>query len=256
MNTNTLFFSSQDAITLTRFILSGQQKHPASAGDLSLILAAIATACKAISSAVRRAGLIGLYGVDGATNATGDVVKRLDVLSDEIFCNSLRHTKRVALMVSEEQETAIVVPDARDAKYIVSFDPLDGSSNIDCNVSVGSIFGIARRAPAAVGSVATPEEALQPGTSLTAAGYCVYGSSTQLVLAFQGEEVNVFTLCVDEQALLRPFPLRSRLQRPPTHPLTRTHTHNISAAATLLLASLSCLKPRCASPPRRSASTL
>ena len=132
-----------DAVTLTRFILAGQARHAGSAGDLSLILAAIATACKAIASAVRRAGLIGLYGVDGGTNATGDSVKRLDVLSDEIFCNSLRHTKRVALMVSEEQDTAIVVPGAKDAKYIVCFDPLDGSSNIDCNVSVGSIFGCA-----------------------------------------------------------------------------------------------------------------
>ncbi len=180
--------------TLTRYILCEQQKHVHAAGDLSLILSAVGTACKAISSAVRRAGLTGLYGVDGGTNATGDSVKKLDVLSDEIFCNSLRHTKRVALLVSEEQEHPIAVEGAEGAKYICAFDPLDGSSNIDCNVSVGSIFGITRRAAECVGRAATAAECLQPGTALICAGYCVYGSSTQLVLTFAGGEVNVFTL--------------------------------------------------------------
>ena len=180
--------------TLTRFILGEQQKHAEASGDLTIILSAIATACKAISSAVRRAGLTGLYGVDGGTNATGDCVKKLDVLSDEIWCNSLRHTKRVALLVSEEQEAPIAVAGAEGAKYICAFDPLDGSSNIDCNVSVGSIFGITRRAAAAVGQPATAAECLQAGTALIAAGYCVYGPSTQLVLTFQGGEVHVFTL--------------------------------------------------------------
>ena len=108
----------RNPFTLTRYILSEQQKHKEASGDLSLILAAIGTACKAISSAVRRAGLTGLYGVDGGTNATGDSVKKLDVLSDEIFCNSLRHTRRVALIVSEEQETPIIVEGAEGAKYI------------------------------------------------------------------------------------------------------------------------------------------
>ena len=180
--------------TLTRYILGEQQRHKEASGDLTIILSAIATACKAISSAVRRAGLTGLYGVDGGTNATGDCVKKLDVLSDEIWCNSLRHTKRVALLVSEEQEEPIAVAGAEGAKYICAFDPLDGSSNIDCNVSVGSIFGITRRAAAAVGQPATAAECLQAGTALIAAGYCVYGPSTQLVLTFQGGEVNVFTL--------------------------------------------------------------
>jgi fructose-1,6-bisphosphatase I len=180
--------------TLTRYILSEQQKHREASGDLSLILSAIATACKAISSAVRRAGLTGLYGADGGSNASGDSVKKLDVLSDEIFCNTLRHTKRVALMVSEEQEAPVVVEGAESAKYICSFDPLDGSSIIDCAGGVGSIFGITRRAAECVGQPATAAECLQPGTALIAAGYCLYGSSTQLVLTFQGGEVNAFTL--------------------------------------------------------------
>lgn len=112
----------RDPWTLTRFILSEQQKHESATGDLTLILASIATACKSISSAVRRAGLLGIYGAEGSTNSTGDSVKKLDILSDEIFCNSLRHTKRVALMVSEEQEVPIVVAGAENGKYICSFE--------------------------------------------------------------------------------------------------------------------------------------
>jgi fructose-1,6-bisphosphatase I len=184
----------RNPLTLSRYILSEQQKHTAASGDLSIILSAIGTACKAISSAVRRAGINGLYGEEGTVNATGDSVKKLDILSDEIFCNSLLHTHRVALLISEEREEPVVVAGAQAAKYICAFDPLDGSSNIACNVSVGSIFGIMRRPAEAVGQPASAAECLQAGSSMIAAGYCVYSSSTQLVLAFQGQEVNVFTL--------------------------------------------------------------
>jgi fructose-1,6-bisphosphatase I len=174
--------------------MTEQTRFAGASGDLSLVLAAIATACKAISSATRRAGLLGLFGLDGSMNATGDDVKKLDVLSDEIFVNSLRHTRRVAMLVSEERAEPVVVEEALGAKYIACFDPLDGSSNIDCNVSVGSIFSILRRPAAAIGSRPTAAEALQPGSGIVCAGYCVYGPSTQLVLAFQGDAVNVFTL--------------------------------------------------------------
>ena len=119
-----------------------------------------------------------------------------DVLSDDIFVNSLRHTKRVALLVSEEREEPVSVEGAENAKYICSFDPLDGSSNIDCNVAVGSIFGISRRAPESIGKRAVASEALQPGNALICAGYCCYGPSTQLVLCFKDDGVNVFTLDV------------------------------------------------------------
>ena len=150
--------------------MSEQQRFAAASGDLSLILAAIGTACKAISSATRRAGLLGIYGLDGSTNSTGDDVKKLDLLSDEIWCNSLRHTRRVAMLVSEERADPVVVEGAEAARYMASFDPLDGSSNIDCNVSVGSIFGILRRPAAAVGSRPTLAEVLQPGSALVCAG--------------------------------------------------------------------------------------
>jgi fructose-1,6-bisphosphatase I len=109
-------------------------------------------------------------------------VKKLDILADEVWVNALRHTGRVCIMASEEHEDVITVPlsEAPDARYSVVFDPLDGSSNIDCNVSVGSIFGVYRRVTP-VGTEATLADVLQPGTALVAAGYCMYGSSTEMV---------------------------------------------------------------------------
>lgn len=178
-----------DPSTLTRFILTEQKRHPGASGDLSLILSAIATACKAITAAVRRVGLVNLYGMDGSTNATGDDVKKLDILSNEIWVNALKHTGRVAILATEEAEEVVILSDHEDAKYGVVFDPLDGSSNIDCNVSVGSIFGIYRRP---VGRVATVSDLLQPGSALVCAGYCMYGSSTELVLTF-GDGVHMFS---------------------------------------------------------------
>jgi fructose-1,6-bisphosphatase I len=115
----------------------------------------------------------------------------LNCSSNDIFINSLKYTGLVALIVSEENETEIVLSEHPEARYVVVTDPLDGSSNIDCNVSVGSIFGIYRRSTA--GAVATLADALQPGTALVCSGYAMYGSSTELVLSF-GEGVNVFTL--------------------------------------------------------------
>jgi len=178
-----------DPITLTRYILTEQKKHVEATGDLSLILSAIATACKTITAAVRRVGLVGLLGMHGSINTSGDDVKKLDILSNEIWINALKHTGKVAILATEEEEEVIILSDHEDAKYGVVFDPLDGSSNIDCNVSVGSIFGIYRRVPGVTPSIA---DILQPGTSLVCAGYCMYGSSTELVLTF-GEGVHMFS---------------------------------------------------------------
>lgn len=124
-------FSESDPLTLTRYILTQQRKHPHAKGDLSIILSAIATATKAITSAVRRAGLLSLYGMQGTMNTTGDDQKKLDVIANDIFINSLKHTKLVSVMVSEENEDAMLFPEfGPDAKYAAAFDPLDGSSNM------------------------------------------------------------------------------------------------------------------------------
>lgn len=143
---------------------------------------------------MRRIGLHSLYGLNGNSNASGDEVKKLDILSDEIWVNALRHTGRVCIMASEEHEEAIVVPveEAPEANYAVVFDPLDGSSNIDCNVSVGSIFGVYRRSTP-VGTPGTLADILQTGDNLVAAGYCMYGSSTEMVFTV-GNGVHMFSL--------------------------------------------------------------
>nr|CAD7423530.1 unnamed protein product [Timema monikensis] len=180
-----------DCMTLTRFVLAEQRKIPSATGDLTQLLNSIQTAVKAVSSAVRKAGIANLYGIAGTTNVQGEVVKKLDILANELFINMLTSSYTTCLLISEENETVIEVETEKQGKYIVCFDPLDGSSNIDCLVSIGSIFAIYRRQ-----NLDTPpglSEALQPGNQLVAAGYGLYGSATMLVLSIGGG-VNGFTL--------------------------------------------------------------
>lgn len=158
-------------------------------GDFTILLTSVQLACKAISTAVRKAGILGMYGLEGSVNVQGEEVKKLDILSHDNFVSALKYSTKVSVMVSEEQEDAIILEDC-NGKYCLVFDPLDGSSNIDCNVSVGSIFGIYQRA--STSGPGKVEDVLQPGTKLVGAGYCMYGSSTQMVLTF-GSGVHVFT---------------------------------------------------------------
>ncbi|MCL4132718.1 UNVERIFIED_CONTAM: hypothetical protein GTU68_051271, partial [Idotea baltica] len=126
----------------------------------------------------------------GDVNVQGEEVKKLDVLANELFINMLRSSFTTCLLVSEENETVIEVEKERQGKYVVCFDPLDGSSNIDCLVSIGSIFSVYRKTTDTPPSV---EDALQPGRTLVAAGYALYGSATMLVLS-TGNGVNGFML--------------------------------------------------------------
>uniref|UniRef100_A0A8W8I1R1 fructose-bisphosphatase n=1 Tax=Magallana gigas TaxID=29159 RepID=A0A8W8I1R1_MAGGI len=134
-----------EPITLTRFILAEQKKHPSATGDFSQLINFIQTAVKAVSSAVRKAGIHKIFGMSGTENVTGDDQKKLDVLANDLFINMLKSSYLTCLLVSEENENAIVVETEKSGKYIVTFDPLDGSSNIDCLVSIGSIFAIYRK---------------------------------------------------------------------------------------------------------------
>lgn len=178
-----------DCMTLERFILKQQKKHSGATGDFTYIMNAIVSAVKSISSAVRRAGMTGMYGVAGNQNATGDNVQKLDALSNELFINMLKSTGSIAAMVSEENENIIEVhEEGNQGKYYAYFDPLDGSSNIDCLVSIGSIFGIAKKE---TDDIAT--DILKPGNKYIVSGYTLYGSATMLVLALNNE-VNGFTL--------------------------------------------------------------
>lgn len=177
-------------MTLTRFVLAEQRRIPGATGDLSQLLNSIQSAVKAVSSAVRRAGIANLYGIAGQVNVQGEEVKKLDVLANELFINLLRSSFTTCLLVSEEDETVIEVETEKQGKYIVCFDPLDGSSNIDCLVSIGSIFSIFRKTNEDVPSLV---DALQPGRNCVAAGYSLYGSATMMVLS-TGNGVNGFLL--------------------------------------------------------------
>lgn len=145
-----------------------------------------------MATSVRKAGLVNLTGLAGAQNVQGEEVKKLDELSNDIFINSLKSSGRVSVMVSEENEKEFIVDDAMRGRYHVVFDPLDGSSNIDCGVSIGTIFGI-YKSTVADNSRPTVEQVLRPGKEMVAAGYCMYGSSTVFILS-TGNGVNGYTL--------------------------------------------------------------
>lgn len=179
----------RDPYTLTRWILKKQQKYKNAKGDLSILLNSIQLACKIISNAAKKAGIYALYGLSGGQNSTGDQVKKLDVFSNDCMINSISFCGKVPCMASEEMEMPIIVKDCEEPKYVVSFDPLDGSSNIDANVSVGTIFAIHR-----VDDPKAPEKSLlNKGRDMVCAGYAMYGDATVLVISF-GDEVNGFTL--------------------------------------------------------------
>uniref|UniRef100_J3L663 Fructose-1,6-bisphosphatase, cytosolic n=1 Tax=Oryza brachyantha TaxID=4533 RepID=J3L663_ORYBR len=180
-----------DLMTITRFVLNEQSRNPEARGDLTILLSHIVLGCKFVASAVNKAGLAKLIGLAGETNVqASEEQKKLDVLSNEVFVKALVSSGRTCILVSEEDEEATFVDPAMRGKYCVCFDPLDGSSNIDCGVSIGTIFGIYMIKDK---ENATLEEVLQPGKNMVAAGYCMYGSSCTLVLS-TGNGVNGFTL--------------------------------------------------------------
>ncbi|XP_053552696.1 fructose-1,6-bisphosphatase 1-like [Bombina bombina] len=168
-----------NVITLTRFVMEEGRKAKGT-GEMTQLLNSLCTAVKAISSAVRKAGLANLYGIDGSTNVTGDQVKKLDVLSNDLVINTLKASFSTCLLVSEEDKHAIIVEPEKRGKYIVCFDPLDGSSNIDCLASIGTIFAIYKKTSE---NEPCEKDALQPGRNIIAAGYALYGSATMMVLA-------------------------------------------------------------------------
>ena len=136
-----------NCMTVSRFIIERQREVPGATGEFTILLSSLLTSFKSISSAVNRAGIHQIYGLAGDTNITGDDQKKLDVLSNETMINMLGASYTVCGMVSEENKNVIRVPPANEkqGKYIVCFDPLDGSSNIECLASIGSIFGILKK---------------------------------------------------------------------------------------------------------------
>jgi len=180
-------------ISLGEFIIEHQQDFKYAKGELSRLLSAISLAARITNREVKRAGLNNILGDFGTTNVQGETVKKLDVFANEQFIHALKERGEVCAIASEENEGLIEFnkPFCNTAQYVVAFDPLDGSSNIDVNVSVGSIFSIYRRISS--GECATLEDFTQQGLEQVAAGYIIYGSSTMLVYS-TGNGVNGFTL--------------------------------------------------------------
>jgi len=178
--------------TIERHILEEQQSHPEATGTLTSLLYDLALAGKVIASQTSRGGLVEILGKTGETNIQGEEVMKLDDLADQMIYRLNDHTGRLAVMASEEQEDILQVsPRFPNGKYVLLYDPLDGSSNIDYNVSIGTIFGIYNRKSES--GPGTLEDCLQKGRELVAAGYLVYGASTMLVYT-SGMGVHGFTL--------------------------------------------------------------
>jgi len=181
-------------ITLNEFIIERQSDFPYAKGELSRLLSHIGIAAKIVNREVNKAGLVDILGETKKTNATGDTQKKLDIFADEQFISALKASGECCGIASEENQEIVTFDDdlANDGKYIVTMDPLDGSSNIDVNVSIGTIFAIYRRI-SPIGHKAINEDFLQEGTKQAAAGYIIYGSSTMLVYT-TGRGINGFTL--------------------------------------------------------------
>ncbi len=181
-------------VTLDEFIIHRQKEHPFATGELTGLLRDIGVAAKIVNREVNKAGLLNILGAAGKENKTGDTVQKLDLYANEKLVECLRNSGECAGIASEESEDFIPIPsvEGKESKYVVVVDPLDGSSNIDVNVSVGTIFGIYRRVSDPSGPVQL-EDFLQKGTELVAAGYVLYGTSTILVYT-TGRGVNAFTL--------------------------------------------------------------
>jgi fructose-1,6-bisphosphatase I len=179
--------AAEGLITIERFLLQRQPTH--ASGELTALLYDLAVAGKLIASKTRRAGLTDLLGRSGVTNVQGEEQQNLDRYADEAVAGLLSRGGRVCALVSEERADVTIVPDG--GPYVVAYDPLDGSSNIDANVSIGTIFGIFRRVDEHVEP--GPDDWLRPGRDLVAAGYVLYGTSTMLVYS-TGEGVHAFTL--------------------------------------------------------------
>jgi len=183
-----------DIVTLTRFLTEEQTKHKEATGDFTLLCHALQFSFKSIAYYIRRATLINLTGLAGSSNTTGDDQKKLDVIGNDLFIAAMKGSGKCRALVSEEEEEVIYFDESPNARYVVCCDPIDGSSNLDAGVSVGTIFGIMKLPESVIGKKPSPEDLLMPGTELLAAGFTMYGASAQLVITMKGGSVDGFTM--------------------------------------------------------------
>lgn len=181
-------------VTMDEFTIQETRKFPQATGELSALLRDIGLACKLINKQVLKAGLVDILGKHGATNVQGEEQMKLDIYANDTLISVLENSADCAGIASEENDHCVCFQDefSAQSKYVVLFDPLDGSSNIDVNAPIGTIFSIYRRV-SELGKPCTEEDFLQPGNKLMAAGYVIYGSSTMMVYATK-LGVNGFTL--------------------------------------------------------------
>ncbi|MDQ6717700.1 MAG: class 1 fructose-bisphosphatase [Gemmatimonadota bacterium] len=184
--------TATSVVTIDRYIIEQEKLHPEATGELSGILYDLALAAKMIANKVRSAGLADILGATEDQNVHGEIQQKLDVLANEIIVKALDHGGRLCAMASEEEPDIIPIPERfRCSKYCLLFDPLDGSSNIDVNVPVGTIFSVVKKITR--GAHGEIEDMLQPGRRQVASGYVIYGSSTMLVYT-TGQGAHGFTL--------------------------------------------------------------
>jgi len=183
--------SQSKIVTIERHIIEGERAHPGATGDFSALLRDLTLAFKVIWREVSKAGLVNILGLTGKKNVHGEEVKKLDEFADDTIYRAMDHGGHLCVMASEENEDVLQIPDNYPTgKYVLLYDPLDGSSNIDALVTIGTIFSIYRRVtPKGKGTL---QDCLQPGYKQIAAGYCVYGSSTMLVYT-TGDGTHGFT---------------------------------------------------------------
>ena len=180
------------SVSLTRYLVEQQRSKGHIPSELRLLLEVVARACKGISHAVNKGALGGVLGSAGSANVQGEVQKKLDIIANDVLIEANEWGGHLAAMASEEMDTIHAVPNRYpQGEYLLLFDPLDGSSNIDVNVSIGTIFSVLKKADAS--TIVRESDFLQAGTRQVAAGYCVYGPQTTLVLTV-GDGVAMFTL--------------------------------------------------------------
>ncbi len=214
-------------ITIERHIIDQQKKFPRATGDFSALLYDMAFAAKVISRDVRKAGLVDILGFTGAENVQGEQVRKLDEFADEVIFKALDHTGRLCCMASEEREDFIPIPEQfACGHYALCYDPLDGSSNIDANVSIGTIFSIQRKI--SKGERGGLEDLLQSGDKQVGAGYIIYGSSTIMVYT-AGMGVHGFTLDPTVGEFLLSHPEIKTPNRAKTYSVNEGNTANWSA---------------------------
>ena len=180
------------SISLTRYLVEQQRAKGRIPSELRLLIEVVARACKSISQAVNKGALGGVLGSAGSENVQGEVQKKLDIIANDVLIEANEWGGHLAAMASEEMDSIHVVPNRYpQGEYLLMFDPLDGSSNIEVNVSIGTIFSVLKKVDPSKG--VSEDDFLQPGTQQVAAGYCVYGPQTTLVLTV-GDGVAMFTL--------------------------------------------------------------